>query len=34
MENRHDFAKSKNRHNQVLKYALKYIEEIMIENST
>ena len=32
-ENRHVFAKDKNRHNQVLKYALKYIKEIMIEKS-
>ena len=34
MENRDVFAKGKNRHNQVLKYALKYIKEIMIEKST
>ena len=34
MENSHVFAKGKNRHNQVLKYALKYIKETMIEKST
>ena len=34
MENKHVFGKGKNGHNQVLKYALKYIKEIMIEKST
>ena len=33
MKNKHDFAKGKNRHKQVLKYALKYMREIMIEKS-
>ena len=34
MENKHVFAKGKNRHKQVLKYAWKYMKEIMIEQST
>ena len=34
MKNKHVFAKRKNRHKQVLKYALKYMREIMIEKTT